>query len=106
MTLRHYQTDAIGRVQAAYREGARSVCLCMATGAGKSHAAIGGVIVPSVARSRRVMFVAHLEEIIDDAAGRIASAGLSIGIVKAGRRADAAASVQVCSMRPGAPRRG
>jgi hypothetical protein len=43
----------------------------MPTGAGKSHAAIGGIIVPSVAAGRTVIFAAHLEEIIDDAAGRV-----------------------------------
>ncbi len=96
-TLRSYQRDAIMRVQSVYREGASSVCLQMPTGAGKSHAAIGGVIAPSVARGRRVMFVAHLEEILDDAAGRIASAGLSVGIVKSGRQGDPSAAVQVCS---------
>ncbi len=97
MSLRPYQRDAIARVQGAYRDGARAVCLQMPTGAGKSHAAIGGVIAPSVARGRRPLFVAHLEEIIDDAAGRIASAGLSVGIVKSGRPSDPTAQVQVCS---------
>jgi DNA repair protein RadD len=97
VSLRTYQRDAIARVQGAYRDGARAVCLQMPTGAGKSHAAIGGVIAPSVARGRRPLFVAHLEEIIDDAAGRIASAGLTVGIVKSGRPSDPTAQVQVCS---------
>jgi len=97
VSLRTYQRDAIARVQSAYRDGARAVCLQSPTGSGKSHAAIGGVIAPSVARGRRPLFVAHLEEIIDDAAGRIASAGLSVGIVKSGRPSDPTAQVQVCS---------
>lgn len=97
MSLYPYQREAIAEVQGAYRAGATSVLLQMPTGAGKSHAAIGGVITPSVARGRRPMFVAHLEEIIDDAAGRIGAAGLSVGIVKSGRPSDPSAAVQVCS---------
>lgn len=97
MTLRGYQRAAIAEVQGAYRSGASSVLLQMPTGAGKSHAAIGGVIVPSVGRGRRVIFAAHLEEIIDDAAGRIAAAGLPVGVIKSGRAGDPTASVQVCS---------
>lgn len=95
--LRPYQLDAIARTQAAYRAGARAVLLQMPTGAGKTHAAARGIIAPTVARGRRVVFAAHLEEIIDDTAGRLAAMGLAVGIIKSGRPVDARASVQVCS---------
>lgn len=97
MSLFPYQAAGISRVQSAYRQGARSVLFQMPTGAGKSHAAIEGVICPSVAHGRSVIFCAHLEEILDDAAGRISGAGLSVSIVKSGRRVDPSAQVFVCS---------
>lgn len=97
MTLRPYQRDAIARVQARYAAGARSVLLQLPTGAGKTHAAAVGVIAPSVARGRRVAFVAHLEEIVIDTAQRLAAMGLRVGVVKAGIAPDPDAPVQVCS---------
>lgn len=97
MALYPYQTRAISGAQDAYRAGSKAVLLQMPTGAGKSHAAIGGIIVPTVARGRSVIFVAHLEEILDDAAGRIRSEGLRVGVIKSGRTADPHAPVQVCS---------
>jgi hypothetical protein len=96
--LRPYQRDTIARVQAAYREGARSVLMQLPTGGGKTHCAARGVIAPSVARGRRVAFVADLEEIVDDTAERLRAMGLVVGTVKAGRAGDAQAPVQVCSL--------
>lgn len=96
-SLYPYQRDTILRAQSTYRAGASAVLMQMPTGAGKSHAAIGGIIVPSVAAGRTVIFAAHLEEILDDAAGRIRSEGLRVGVIKSGRTADPHAPVQVCS---------
>ena len=95
--LRPYQADAIERVQGAFRAGARSVLLQMPTGAGKTHTAAGGLIAPTVTRGRRVIFAAHLEEILLDTAQRLARAGLPVGIVKSGHPSDPHAPVQVAS---------
>ena len=95
--LYHYQRDVIYCAQSAYRKGATAVLMQMPTGAGKSHAAIGGIIVPSVAAGRVVVFAAHLEEIIDDAAARVASEGLRVAVVKSGRKLAPNAQVYVCS---------
>lgn len=95
--LRPYQRDTILRAQSAYRAGASAVLMQMPTGAGKSHAAIGGIIVPSVAAGRTVIFAAHLEEIIDDAAARVAAEGLRVAVVKSGRRLAPNAQVYACS---------
>ena len=93
-----YQRDAVAAIQTAYREGARSVLLQLPTGGGKTHLSARGVIAPSVAKGRRVAFVADLEEIVDDTADRLRALGLTVGTVKAGRAADATAPVQVCSL--------
>lgn len=93
-----YQRDAVAAIQAAYRDGARSVLLQLPTGGGKTHLSARGVIAPSVAKGRKVAFVADLEEIVDDTADRLRALGLTVGTVKAGRAADATAPVQVCSL--------
>lgn len=97
MSLRPYQRDAVARVQAAYAAGAASVLLQLPTGAGKTHLAAGGIIAPSVARGRRVAFVAHLEEIVSDTAERLRALGLDVGIVRASEAQRPEAPVQVCS---------
>lgn len=97
MSLRDYQLDAISRVQAAFREGASAVCLQLPTGAGKTHASALGVIAPSVARGRRVLFIADLEEIILDTVGRLRALGIPCAPILAGRAEDPTAPVQVAS---------
>jgi superfamily II DNA or RNA helicase len=95
--LRAYQSDAIGQVQHAFREGARSVCLQLPTGGGKTHTAAGGIIAPSVARGRRVVFIADLEEILVDTVGRLRADGLPAATILAGKAEDPTALVQVAS---------
>jgi len=97
LILRDYQRRLIARAQAAYRMGHKAVLMQSPTGSGKSATAIEGVICPSVALGRSVIFCAHLEEILDDAAGRIAEAGLTVSIVKSGRKLAPNAQVYVCS---------
>lgn len=97
MSLRDYQADQIGRFQAAVAQGARAPLMQAPTGAGKSATVIEGVIAPTVARGRLVVFAAHLEELLDDAAGRVRAHGIHCGIAKAGRPADPTAPVQVAS---------
>lgn len=96
--LRPYQIAAVEDIQRAYREGAQSVLLQLPTGAGKTHLGARGIIAPSVARGRRVAFVADLEEIVEDTAGRLRAEGLRVGIVQSGRTQDPDALVQVCSL--------
>ena len=98
MSLHGFQSEAIARVQAEYRAGHRAVILQIPTGGGKSHSAIEGVIVPSVARGRRVLFAADLDELLTDASERIAAAGLTVSTVKGATRFDPAAQVYVASL--------
>jgi DNA repair protein RadD len=97
MALRPYQVDAIARVQQCYRDGARAVLLQLPTGGGKTHAAASGVIAPSVARGRRVIFLADLEEIILDTTERLCRDGLHAASILNGRAMDPTAPVQVAS---------
>lgn len=95
--LRPYQRDAVARVQDAFREGARAVCLQLPTGAGKTHLAARGVIAPAVARGRRVIFLADLEEILLDTVARLRGLGIPCAPILAGRAEDPSAPVQVAS---------
>lgn len=98
MTLRDYQRDAVEKVRAAYRDGARSVVLQIGTGAGKTHTAAGGMIAPAALRGRRVVFLAHLDALITDTHARLTGAGIHAGFIQAGRPSDPTSPVQVASI--------
>lgn len=97
MILRPYQLQAIDAVRAAYRAGARAVVLQMATGAGKTATAAEPLRL-AVARGHRVVFLAHLDAILDDTAERLRAEGLQVGLLQADRPGDPAAPVQVASL--------
>lgn len=95
--LRPYQVAAVQQVQQAFRSGAKAVCLQLPTGAGKTHLSALGIIAPTVARGRRVIFLADLEEIILDTVGRLRGLGIPCAPILAGRAEDPTAPVQVAS---------
>jgi len=97
MTLRPYQRELVERVRAEYRTGARSVLMQLGTGGGKTHTA-AALIARSVAKGRRVVFLAHLDALLDDTSERLAAVGIAHGIVQADRPTDPGAPVQVCSL--------
>jgi len=97
VSLRGYQVDLIALGQQAYREGAHGVLFQSSTGSGKTHMAAEGIIAPAVARGRRVLFLADLEEIILDTTARIGGIGLHVGAILDGRALDPTAPVQVAS---------
>jgi superfamily II DNA or RNA helicase len=97
MQLRPYQIAALEGVRQAYREGARSVILTIPTGGGKTRTA-SECIRSAVARGRRVIFAAHLSELLDDVSERLTAAGIPHGIVQADRPANPTAPVQVASL--------
>ena len=97
-TLRPYQQAAIDAVLAARRAGARRMVVCLPTGAGKT------VIFSHLARMARrpVLVLAHREELLSQAADKIARAlgdPSLVAIEQAERRAPASAKVVVCSIR-------
>ena len=97
MTLRPFQIRDVAEVQRAFREGATSVLYQAPTGSGKTHTAAEGVIAPSVAKGRRVVFLAGLEEIVLDTTRRLRAMGLAASAILDGRAEDLAAPVQVAS---------
>ncbi len=97
-SLRPYQRAAIDAVLAARRGGVRRMVVCLPTGAGKT------VIFSHLARiaRRQVLVLAHREELLSQAADKIARAlgdPAAVAVEQAGRRAPASAKVVVCSIR-------
>jgi DNA repair protein RadD len=93
-----HQEQAIARARDAFRAHQR-VVVQVPTGGGKTR--IGTEVVrSSVSKGRRVLWLAHRTELIDQAADTIESAGLPVGIVAASRRwrANETAAVQVASI--------
>lgn len=103
-SLRPYQRAAIDAVLAARRAGARRLLVCLPTGAGKT---VIFAHLASLAR-RPVLVLAHREELLAQAADKIARAlgdPSAVAIERAEQRAHPTAKVVVCSIRSLHPRR-
>ena len=81
--LRPYQHQAISDLRAAYRQGARAPLLVAPTGMGKT-VVFSAITHGAVQRGRRVLILVHRRELITQASAKLASAGVSHGIIAAG----------------------
>lgn len=97
MSLRPYQLRAVHDLQVAFGSH-RSVLLQLPCGAGKTATIATGLLAPSVSRGHQCLFLAGLEELLDDTASRLRGLGLRTGIVQADRPQDREAPVQVASL--------
>jgi superfamily II DNA or RNA helicase len=94
--LRPYQQQAISDLRAAYRLGARAPLLVLPTGGGKT-VCFSAIAQGAAARGRNVLILVHRRELITQASAKLASAGVSHGVIAAGQPA-ADAQVQVASV--------
>jgi DNA repair protein RadD len=94
--LRPYQLDVIDRLRKAAGRH-KAVLLVAPTGAGKTMIA-SAIVAGAVAKGRRVLFLAHRRELIDQAAAKLAEAGIDAGVILAGRDARPAQQVQVAAV--------
>lgn len=97
MSLRPHQLQALDDLRAAYRAGAKSPVLVMATGGGKTHTS-AEIIRSAVQRGNRVWFMAHLREILDATSGKLTAEGIEHGFVMAGTNYNPAYPVHVVSV--------
>lgn len=94
MSLRDYQQAAIDGVRAAAKT---NPVLVAPTGSGKT--VMGCALVrAAVAKGRRVLWLAHRMELIDQAVERLQREGIEPGVVMAGRTPNLRAFVQVASV--------
>lgn len=80
--LRDYQAAALEELRGHLRAGLKRLVLVAPTGSGKTTIA-AKMVEGAVARSKRVLFVAHRKELIDQAHARISSHGIEAGIIMA-----------------------
>lgn len=96
--LRDYQQTLIDNIFKAWEAGHQSVLAYLPTGAGKTicFSAIAATFIDNV---RRVLVIAHLEELITQAAAELAKiTGEEIGIIKADYVPNPNARIQVASI--------
>lgn len=98
LELRDYQQTLIAEARAAMRAGFRRPLLVSPTGSGKTVLA-ARIILGAIERGRRVIFLAHRKELIDQASKKLDSLGVDHGVIMADHwRRKPYALVQVCSI--------
>lgn len=98
MQLRDYQQDLLTRVYQEYRQGHRRVMAQLPTGGGKSKL-FTKVCQDGYQNNRRVLVLAHREELVKQAANHIADAIESeVGVIKSGIEPNYQLSIQVASV--------
>jgi DNA repair protein RadD len=106
--LRPRQIKALDDLRNAYASGARAPILVAPTGFGKT-ATAAEIVRLSISKGRKVWFLAHLREILDDTSQRLIRANIPHGQIKAGTHTDYTKPVQVIAVqtavrRPRLPR--
>ncbi len=96
--LREYQLKAVDMLRAKVKEGFPSAVLVAPTGAGKT--TIAAHIIENARKfGRKVIFLAHRKELIDQCSARLDEHGIDHGIIKAGnKRRHPNLQVQVASV--------
>lgn len=81
LALRPYQVDAIERIRAAIRAGARRIVVVAPTGAGKT-VMFTELIRLALAKGHRVLNLAHRLELIDQISAKLEILGLDHGVIQ------------------------
>lgn len=97
--LRDYQLEGVARLREAIGEGNKRCLLVLPTGGGKTVVA-ASIIDSAVSKGKRVLFIAHRIELINQTAKQVARWGVTdIGVIRANdHRSNPAAPVQVASI--------
>lgn len=97
MILRPYQQDAIDGARIELRNGAESVLLIAATGAGKTVVA-SAIIANAEQLGTRTLFLAHRRELIEQTSQKLQAFGVRHGIIMPGYPVRTYERVQVASV--------
>ena len=96
--LRQYQSDLISKIHTGWAAGSRRIMAQSPTGSGKT-VLIGHIAREVSCRGKRVLILAHRQELIQQAAEKVGTiSGLPVGIVKAGHKSNYSHSIQVASV--------
>lgn len=77
-----HQEEAVEQVRQAFMKGSKRVCLQAPTGMGKTVVATH-VIKSALAKGKKVLFLVHLKELIEQTATTMMEAGLQYGYISA-----------------------
>ncbi len=106
MQLRAYQQAAIDELRQKMAAGVKRICVIAPTGAGKTIIA-SEIVRRANERNRRVVFLAHRKELIDQSVDKLLRFGIFSGVVMAkDSREDDQFATQVCSVQTLARRVG
>jgi DNA repair protein RadD len=95
--LRPYQQRVIDRVGAEIAVGRRRLLLVAPTGSGKSVIA-AAVVADAVGCQKRVLFLSHRRELIQQTSAKLHAAGVDHGVIQAGFPTRPGEGVQVASI--------
>ena len=99
MRLRAYQNDVVDEYERLVAVGIRRIIIVAPTGSGKT--VIGAEIIKrSVAAFKRVVFIAHRNELLSQARDKLKGFDVTAGIIKSGRDRDQRPQslVQICGI--------
>ena len=99
IAFRPYQQNAIDEARARIAQGVKRIMVNAPTGAGKTLISTG-IIQRAVAKGKRVLFLAHRRELIDQCCNKLEVGGiLNYGVIMSGSKLNhASAPVQVASI--------
>lgn len=98
MQLRQYQIDAVRDLYAKMTSGKKNLLLVAPTGSGKTAMASYVIRDAALKRARKVIFMAHRGELLDQTSGSLDKWGVSHGLISEGYATDRDSSVQVASI--------
>jgi len=81
--LRDYQQNAVKLIFNSWREQKKKPLLCLPTGAGKTHVATY-IVNRFVEQGRKVLFITHRRELVEQATGRFRAHGIDAGQILPG----------------------
>jgi DNA repair protein RadD len=99
MQLHPFQAEIVDEFEQKVAAGIRRIIITCATGGGKTVIA-SEIIKRAVAQCKRVVFIAHRNELLSQAHDKLQRFGINAGIIKAGRDRDLRpqALVQICGI--------
>ncbi|MBF0196339.1 MAG: DEAD/DEAH box helicase family protein [Planctomycetes bacterium] len=97
MDLYPYQKELISNLYKIIRDGAKKILLYAPTGAGKT-VIVSKVIQDANSKNRKILFLVHRNELVQQTMDTLSRFGLEAGVIKAGWQSDASKNIQVASI--------